>query len=215
MGSGFNSGAGLPTKQPYGLSGVQAREAGLAPSHRIKRAMAAQNTLRFALVPPIHMELRAWRGELDAQFLAGSDQGRMPSSIKATLKVAAGRGSGGVAGDGHQSRAHHRRFTNTRNRGVHKPRSPHQSYRVSPTEGAREPFQRRPATERPIQSHRAGLSPHENSRAHGPTGACSRWLGLTWRLPSWHSGLISVRAAESRWRWRPSVRHRTRSPSEA
>ena len=57
-----------------------------------------------------------------------------------TFKAFSGRGSGGVAGDGHQSRAHHRRFTNAVSRGVNKSRQDVIPYRFSPTDCAYEPF---------------------------------------------------------------------------
>ena len=68
------------------------RVSGSSHSRRIKRTMAAQKTLWFALAPPIHEVLRAcpnasrpsesrdaWR----SQLLAGSGQERMTLSFKA------------------------------------------------------------------------------------------------------------------------------------
>jgi hypothetical protein len=49
-----------------------------------------------------------------------------------------------AARQGRQSRAHHRCFPNTVNRGVNKPRPHRLNYPLSPTDSAQEPFSRAP-----------------------------------------------------------------------
>ena len=84
-----NNHAGSLDGEPGSAGAEHRRLSGSTHSRRIKRATAAQKTLRFALAPPIHEDLRACLERFRArgsQLLASSDQGRMTSSFKAMLK---------------------------------------------------------------------------------------------------------------------------------
>ena len=63
----------------------------------------------------------------------------MPAMFFPSFAASSGRGSGGVAGDGHQRCAAHRRVTTTISRGGNQPRQDRSPYRFSPTDCAEEP----------------------------------------------------------------------------
>ena len=75
----------VPAKQPCGLNRARASGASPALGPGPLRVGTAQKCLRFALIPPIHAEGGFIRCAACArrvsQFFAGSDQGRMASSL--------------------------------------------------------------------------------------------------------------------------------------